>query len=164
MLDRIDRFVSLISRLGLIFGSLMLGAMMVLTVVDVFMRYVFAAPLPSVAEMTQIMLTMTIFVGFILVTRDGSHIVVSLFEPALTRIAPRLYRLLYAISNTLGTAFILYVLIFAMRDAAMFRTETEVLEVPLTWILGVLIFCCSVALLASATVFTKGSIGHGSAD
>ena len=123
-----DKVVDLFSRIGLIVGSVLLATMMVLTVVDVFMRYVFSAPLPSVAELTQIMLSMTVFAGFILVSRDGSHIVVSLFEPTLTRIAPRMYRLLYAVSNTVGTAFILWVLILTARDAFIFQ---EVMGGPL---------------------------------
>lgn len=160
----LERTINLVSRIGLIFGSILLAIMMVLTVVDVFMRYVFLWPLPSVAELSQIMLTMTVFAGFILVSRDGSHIVVSLFEPALTRMAPRLYPLLYALSNTIGAGFILYVLILTARDAYIFKSHTEALYIPLYWILVVLITACVFAVVASLRVFVKGSTGHGSAD
>ena len=159
-----DKVVDLFSRIGLIVGSVLLALMMVLTVVDVLMRYVFSAPLPSVAELTQIMLSMTVFAGFILVSRDGSHIVVSLFEPTLTRIAPRMYRLLYAISNTVGTAFILWVLILTARDAFIFQEVTEVLEIPFIWILSVLAVSTALALVTSLKVFAKGPVGHGPPD
>jgi len=160
----IDKVIDLLSRIGLICGSVLLAVMMVLTVVDVFMRYVFSAPLPSVAELTQIMLSMTVFAGFILVSRDGSHIVVSLFESTLTRLAPRTYRLLYAISNAVGTAFILWVLILAARDSFVFKDVTEVLEIPFIWILAVLAVSAAFALVTSISVFTKGPVGHGSTD
>jgi len=160
----LEKTISLVSRIGLIFGSVLLAIMMVLTVIDVFMRYVFASPLPSVAELTQIMLSMVVFVGFILVSRDGTHIVVSLFEPFFMRVAPRFYRLLYAVSNTLGTVFILWVLILTAKDAYIFRDHTEALEIPLTWLLAVLILSCVFATLGSFLVFSKGQQGHGSAE
>ena len=159
-----DKIVDLLSRIGLIVGSALLAMMMVLTVIDVFMRYVFSAPLPSAAEMTQILLSMTVFMGFILVSRDGSHIVVSLFEPALTRVAPRLYRLLYAITNTVGTAFILWVLILAAKDSFVFKDVTEVLEIPFIWIFLVLAFATACALITGLAVFKRGPVGHDSVE
>ena len=159
-----DKIVDLLSRIGLIVGSVLLAMMMVLTVIDVFMRYVFSAPLPSAAEMTQILLSMTVFMGFILVSRDGSHIVVSLFEPALTRVAPRLYRLLYAITNTVGTAFILWVLILAAKDSFVFKDVTEVLEIPFIWIFLVLAFSVTCALITGLAVFKRGPVGHDSVE
>ena len=159
-----DKIVDVLSRIGLIVGSVLLAMMMVLTVIDVFMRYVFSAPLPSAAEMTQILLSMTVFMGFILVSRDGSHIVVSLFEPALTRVAPRLYRLLYAITNTVGTAFILWVLILAAKDSFVFKDVTEVLEIPFIWIFLVLAFSVTCALITGIAVFKRGPVGHDSVE
>ena len=159
-----DKIVALLSRIGLLVGSTLLALMMVLTVVDVFMRYVFSAPLPSAAEMTQILLSITVFMGFILVSRDGSHIVVSLFEPALTRMAPRMYRLLYAITNTAGTAFILWVLILAAKDSFVFKDVTEVLEIPFIWIFLVLALATAGALITGLTVFKRGPASHDSLD
>ncbi len=156
--------INLFCRIGVIVGSILLATMMILTVVDVFMRYVLSAPLPSAAELTQILLSMTVFMGFILVGRDGSHIVVSLFEPALTRVAPRMYRLLYAISNTAGTAFILWVLILAAKDSYVFKDVTEVLEIPFIWIFLVLAIATAFALVAGISLFKRGPIGHDSLD
>ena len=157
-----DKITAVLSRFGLILGSAFLALMMVLTVIDVFMRYVFSSPLPSAAEMTQILLSMTVFMGFILVSRDGSHIVVSLFEPALTRVAPRMYRLLYAITNTIGTAFILWVLILAAKDSYVFKDVTEVLEIPFIWIFLILAFATACALITGITVFKRGPVNHDS--
>lgn len=159
-----DKLITLFSRIGLFLGSVLLALMILVTAVDVFMRYVFSAPLPSSAEMTQIMLSLTVFAGLILVSRDGCHIVVSLFEPALNRIAPGLYKTVYAVTTTAGTAFLLWVLIVAAQDSFLFEDVTEVMEIPYLWILAVLVVCTAFALAASFTVFTKGLRGHGSAD
>ena len=155
-----ERAVVLFSRIGLVVASVLLAAMVLVTVTDVFMRYVFSAPLASGAEITRILLTMTVFAGFILVSRDGSHIVVSIFEPVLTRVAPNLYRLLYAISNFLGSAFVLWVLVLTARDSWVFQETTEALDVPMIWILGVLVVLCALAVVTSTVVFRKGRIGQ----
>ncbi|PSL19731.1 TRAP transporter small permease [Shimia abyssi] len=159
-----DKIIDTLSKAGLIIGSILLAMMMLITVVDVFMRYVFSAPISGSAEMTQILLTLTVFAGFILVSRDGTHVVVSIFEPFIDRLSTRLYRLVYAISNTLGTAFLLWVLIVAVRDAFEYEDVTEGLEIPFGWIISVLIVFVAIALLAGFKVFTKGQIGHEPAD
>ena len=159
-----DKVVNWLCRIGLIVGSALLISMVLLTALDVFLRYFFSAPLPSGAEITQLMLSLTVFLGLILVNRDGSHIVVSLFEPMLNRVSPRLYTSVYAVTSSLGTAFLLWVMILAARDSYVFEDSTEGLEIPYVWILGILVACISFALIASLTVFAKGITGHGSAD
>lgn len=159
-----DKVVDFLSRIGLIVGSVFLALMMILTVADVFMRYVFSAPISGSAEVTQILLTLTVFAGFILVSRDGSHVVVSIFEPAINRLSPKLYPLIYAISNTLGTAFLLWVLIAAARDSLIYEDATEGLEIPFVWIISALIVFLAFSLVVGIRVFTKGLNGHGSAD
>ncbi len=159
-----DKVVGLISRVALIVGSVLLALMMLLTVVDVFMRYVFSAPVSGSAELTQILLTLTVFAGFILVSRDGSHIVVSIFEPIINQFSPKLYVLIYAISNTLGTGFLLWVLIVAARDSFIYEDATEGLEIPFVWIISALVVLVAFSLVAGIRVFTKGPTSHGSAD
>lgn len=160
----IDKAIDFFSRLGLIVGSVFLAAMMLITVADVFMRYVFSAPISGSAEITQILLTLTVFAGFILVSRDGSHVVVSIFEPFISRFSPKLYRLVYAVSNTVGTAFLLWVLIVSARDSFLFEDVTEGLEIPFAWIISALVVFVALSLLAGIRVFKGGQIGHDTAD
>lgn len=160
----LDRAIDLLSKIGLIIGSVFLAAMMLITVVDVFMRYVFSAPVSGSAEITQILLTLTVFAGFILVSRDGSHVVVSIFEPFINQISPRLYRFVYAVSNTLGTAFLLWVLIVAARESYVYEDVTEGLEIPFAWIISALVVFVAISLVAGIRVFNKGLTGHKSAD
>lgn len=159
-----DRIVALLSRIGLIVGSVFLALMMIITVLDVFMRYVFSAPISGSAEMTQILLTLTVFAGFILVSRDGTHIVVSIFEPFIARFSPRLFTLVYAVSNTVGTAFLLWVLIAAAREAYEYEDVTEGLELPFAWIISALVVFTVASLLAGFKVFKNGRNGHDSID
>lgn len=160
----IDKTIDFFSRMGLIAGSVFLAAMMLITVADVFMRYVFSAPISGSAEITQILLTLTVFTGFILVSRDGSHVVVSIFEPFISSISPKLYGLVYAVSNTIGTAFLLWVLIVSARDSFLFEDVTEGLEIPFAWIISALVVFVALSLLAGIRVFKGGQIGHDTAD
>lgn len=160
----IDKAIDFFSRMGLIAGSAFLAAMMFITVADVFMRYVFSAPISGSAEITQILLTLTVFAGFILVSRDGSHVVVSIFEPLISRLSPKLYRLVYAVSNTVGTAFLLWVLIVLARDSFLYEDVTEGLEIPFAWIISALVVFVGLSLLTGIRVFKGGQIGHEPVD
>lgn len=55
-------------------------AMMALTTVDVTARYVFSAPVPGGFEIMQFMMALVIFTALPLVTWNGGHIVVSIFD------------------------------------------------------------------------------------
>jgi len=59
-------------------------AMMTLTFVDVFFRYLFSAPIPGGFEIIQFLLAILIFTALPLVTSDEGHIVVSVFERFFT--------------------------------------------------------------------------------
>ena len=159
-----EKFVDIFSRAGLIVGSMLLAIMMLLTVADVFMRYVFSAPISGSAEITQILLTLVVFTGFILVSRDGSHIVVSIFEPTISKFAPGMYGFIYAFANTLGNAFLLWVLYVAAREAFEWEDVTEGLEISFGWIISALTVFATLAFVAGFRVFTKGIGGHESAE
>ena len=77
----IPRFLSKSLR-GLI--AVDVFAMMALIFVDVFLRYVFSAPIPGGAEIIQFMLAVMIFTALPLVTWAEGQIDVSLFEGYFT--------------------------------------------------------------------------------
>jgi len=77
-------------------GSALLGgacaltmlAMILLTVVDVIGRYLFASPLPGAGELTELMLVGVVFLGLPLVSLSDGHVTVDLLTerlPAWTR-------------------------------------------------------------------------------
>lgn len=158
-----DKLTDWIGRVALAIAAGFLATMTILTVIDVLLRYLFSAPLPSTGELTQFFLAITIFAGLVLISRDGGHIVVSLFEPQLTRIAPRFYKGLYAASNTFGTALILYILTLSTFEAWEYEETSIVTEFPMVWLIGFITVLTLLCLVVSFRVFLRGNLGHGAA-
>ena len=98
--------------LGAVAASV-LFAMMVVTVIDVTGRYVFAKPLPGGFELTQVLLAQLIFVGLPLVTARGGHVTITLtdrwFSPFAASIRDRAVNLVCAMV-TAGIAWRLWLL------------------------------------------------------
>jgi TRAP-type transport system small permease protein len=70
-------------------GGLMLLAMMGLTVCDVIGRYVFSAPIKGAAELTEILLAATIFLGLGAVSLREDHVTVDLLTERMpARVQP----------------------------------------------------------------------------
>jgi TRAP-type transport system small permease protein len=69
-----------------------LFGMMMLTVVDVAGRYLFAAPLRPAFELTEISLALLIFCGIPVVSLHGSHVVCDLVDPMLPPVGARVLR------------------------------------------------------------------------
>ena len=157
-----ERITDLIGRAALAIAAGFLSAMMILTVVDVCLRYVFSSPLPSTGELTQFFLAITIFAGLVLISRDGGHIIVSLLETQLERTAPWFYKGLYAVSNTLGAALICYILFLLALDAWEFEEISIVTEFPMVWLIGFLAVLSLLCLVVSFRVFLRGNRGHDS--
>ena len=88
--------------LGILVAMLLL-AMMFVTAIDVFGRYLFDSPLPGAFEITGIMLAMVIFIALPLVGLHEEHITVTLITERLT---PRV-RELHAVVISLVCAAIL---------------------------------------------------------
>lgn len=60
-----------------------LAAMMLITVVDVVMRYLFAAPIRGAFELTELGLLVLIFAGLPLVSRADEHVTMDFIDRAL---------------------------------------------------------------------------------
>lgn len=71
-------------------AALLVFGMMLVTVIDVAGRYLFAAPLPGAFEVTEITLAIVIFLGLPLVCFEDGHISVSLITERLRGVARRL--------------------------------------------------------------------------
>src|SRR5688572_22520035 len=65
-------------------AAVVLFAMMAVTAIDVFGRYLFNSPLQGGYEFTQLLMVSLIFAALPSVTRRGEHITVGLFEKAFT--------------------------------------------------------------------------------
>ncbi|MFC1846344.1 TRAP transporter small permease [Chloroflexota bacterium] len=73
-------FVNIVSRSLGILGMVVLVAMMLLTGVDVFLRYVFNSPILGSAEITELMMAALAFVTIVWCTAGKAHIKVDLLS------------------------------------------------------------------------------------
>jgi TRAP-type transport system small permease protein len=76
LLNLFERFLRLLAYAG---GVLLL-ALMVFTVADVFLRYVFNAPLKSVYEFTEFVMAAVVFLGIAYTGWVGGHIAVDMLS------------------------------------------------------------------------------------
>lgn len=134
----VERVARIFASISLFIGAFSMAVMAVLTVADVFMRYVFKSPLPGTGEHTQLLLAVIVFSGLVLVTREGTHIVVSLCESLLNRAVPGLYSGLYLLANVIGLLLILYTLFEATRDMYEYEEASLVMDYPLVY-LGIIL-------------------------
>ncbi|HYW75626.1 MAG TPA: TRAP transporter small permease subunit [Gammaproteobacteria bacterium] len=133
MLARLTRIVYAIV---LSISAVALGAMMLLIVADVSLRYLFNMPIYGSVELTRYMLAVVVFGGLSLVTLDRGHIEVTLFEPVLLRHVPRSYRFVTEAANLAGMVFVTCVMV---RDAfflAQAGQRSLMLNLPVDWVWG----------------------------
>jgi TRAP-type C4-dicarboxylate transport system permease small subunit len=76
LLNLFERFLRLLAYLG---GAFIL-VLMAFTVVDVFLRYFFNAPLKSVYEFTEFVMAAAVFLGIAYTGWVGGHIAVDMFS------------------------------------------------------------------------------------
>lgn len=96
-----DRFLRLLA----FFSGILILLLMLFTVIDVFLRYVFNAPFKSVYEFTEFVMAAIVFLGLAYTGWVGGHIAVDLFAKWLDR--PGLRFLTAAISFVGAALFIL---------------------------------------------------------
>ncbi len=155
-----ENIPKLIANASLWLGGICMALMAVMPVADIFMRYVFLSPLPGTSEHTQLLMAVIVFAGLVLVTREGTHIVVSLFEGPLDRIAPGLFRWVYVLSNIVGLAFITYAMVLLTRDMYEFEEETLVMSYPLVYLGGFVVLLLALCMLQLPHLTKSGPSGH----
>lgn len=81
-------------------AAALLFSMMVLTFVDVVLRYVFNAPIRGSFEVSEAMMAVLIFAGLPMVSRKGEHIAID----TVVRLAPPFLRRVSALAVQMGCA------------------------------------------------------------
>lgn len=120
-----------------------LFVMMMLTIVDVLLRYVFSSPLPGAYELTELCLAMLIYAGLPLVSLRSLHVSTDFFESLLS---DRMRRALQALINLTcgGTLVAVARVIWDKADTIRRAGDvTQVLSIslwPFVYIMAVLIF------------------------
>jgi TRAP-type C4-dicarboxylate transport system permease small subunit len=154
----------IVANMSLWLGGICMAVMAIMTVADVFMRYVFLSPLPGTSEHTQLLMALIVFSGLVLVTREGTHIVVSLFETTINRLVPKLYDRIYFVANVFGLGLIIYAMIMATRDMYEFEEETLVMEYPLVYLGGIVVLLLVLAFAQLKHLAKHGPSGHEQLD
>jgi len=117
-------------------SSIVLMVMMLLTFVDVVGRYLLNKPVFGAAELVSTLLAFTIFTGLGLVNARDQHIGVDLFEPMIRQSLPRFHSVLTRGSSLLAMALLVFVLVEQAVEAHTVSSTTVVLEIPLSWVAG----------------------------
>jgi TRAP-type C4-dicarboxylate transport system permease small subunit len=121
------KIIHFLSRLFGYVSAVMLGLMMLLTVVDVFMRYVLNAPITGATEISELMMVILVFPALAWIAIERSHIRVDL----LVVTWPRKMQLIFEIV-TLLLALAMFVIVTwrSFLESMEVREATSLLEVP----------------------------------
>lgn len=123
-----------IYRMGQFIGAVSAGAIALLTVADVVMRYFFNNAIFGAAEITNALLALLVGAGLIVVAGLRIHICVDLFDAPLRRLSPYGYRRWIFIWEVLGTAALAALLVRHAWHTIGFGELTSVLEIPIGWV------------------------------
>tara|TARA_B110000438_G_C15713147_1_gene606266 strand:+ start:60 stop:554 length:495 start_codon:yes stop_codon:yes gene_type:complete len=109
---------------------LSLTILVLITVIDVFGRYLLGSPLPGTTEITEIILGLLIYIGLPYICRNEEHVSVSLFSNYLNKSFLKVQKVLVNL-----TVFILLCIIAAQLyrhgiDLYSYNEITTYLEIP----------------------------------
>jgi TRAP-type C4-dicarboxylate transport system permease small subunit len=123
--------------------------LMLLTVVDVFLRYFFNAPITGTTEISRLLMVIIVFPALGWAAIDRAHVRVDL---VVSRIPPRVQAILGSI--TFLFALVTYGIITwqSILEAAVVNRQTSLLHLPFTpfyWVMsgGFVVFCLAIAAL-----------------
>jgi len=136
-------------------ATISLASMMILTFLDVNLRYWLGEPILGSNEMTEFLLGTVVMSGLVIVSGERSHIAVTLFEPFLKRKIPAIYKWLGILVNLIGILAVTYLIIHYTFFMHSQGNETEIREWQWWW-LGTLLstFCFFAILMAIRSIWS----------
>ena len=145
----------------------MLLALLVMTVADVFMRYVFNSPIRGSYELTQIMIPFLVYLACAHAHDSGDHVVVDIIYEKLPFIAKWVISM---ISHLLYLALMcilswrLFELSAGVRSTGAFTSQLEIPTWPIMFFGGVAIlgYVASVLFELGAIIFKREVLGDES--
>ncbi|WP_150522510.1 TRAP transporter small permease [Roseibium sediminis] len=147
-------------------AAVLLFAMMLLTFVDVWGRYIFNSPLPGAFEITELMMAALIFAGLPLVTAAGEHVSVDLLDFSLPKMLRQVRDSLIHLLCAIMLGFLSYRLWIKAAEQAGYGDQTAVLLIPIapvTYFMSLSTAVSGVALIYLAVSALKGRTTHSSA-
>ena len=128
-------------------ATISLASMMILTFLDVNLRYWLGEPILGSNEMTEFLLGTVVMSGLVIVSGERSHIAVTLFEPFLKRKIPAIYKWLGILVNLIGILAVTYLIIHYTFFMHSQGNETEIREWQWWWLGTLLSTLCFFAIL-----------------
>ena len=128
-------------------ATITLATMMILTFLDVNLRYWLGEPILGSNEMTEFLLGIVVMSGLVIVSGERSHIAVTLFEPFLQRKIPVIYKWLGILVNLIGIVAVTYLIIHYTLFMKTQGNETEIREWQWWWLGTLLSTLCFFAIL-----------------
>jgi TRAP-type C4-dicarboxylate transport system permease small subunit len=154
------KIIQSVSRLLGYVATVMLGLMTLLTVVDVFMRYVLNAPITGATEVSELMMVILVFPALAWIAIDRSHIRVDLLVvkwPRRVQLMVEIVTLLLALGTYAIITWQSFLESMEVREAT---SLLEVPEAPFHWImtLGFAVLCLAILslLVENVAAITKG--------
>jgi len=154
------KIIRSLSRLLGYVATVMLGCMMTLTVADVFMRYVFNAPITGATEVSELMMVIVVFPALAWIAVDRSHIRVDMLVvkwPRRVQLIVEIITLLLALATF---AIVTWQSFLESMEVRMATSLLEVPESPFHWImtLGFAVLCLAIVSLVveNVTAVIKG--------
>lgn len=130
-------------------AGLCMASMMAVTIVDAIGRYVFDAPFPGAIEYVSYLLGLLVFAGYVLVTRDRTHIVVGMIAELL----PRGYQRIEAIVSTAvtfaGCCLVVWLTIDQARRYGRSGIAGETSHIPVGALVWVFVIFAIIAAIAA---------------
>lgn len=143
-----------------VLASLLLLAIMLITVVDVVFRYLLESPLAASFELTEVLLAMMIFASIAIAMARDDHIEVTLLDSVLARVPRfrRVTRIVFRLAIAVAFAFLGF-WVFELGQGK--RVEfTPVMHLPLAPVAWAIAAALAVAaVLAVLSVVVERPIG-----
>ena len=144
--------MNLIRVVSRVLGYMATGFMivlMLLTVVDVFLRYFFNAPIHGATEISRLLMIIIVFPALGWAAIDRKHIRVDLI---VSRIPSRMQAIIGSITFFIGLVTYVIITWQSFLEAAVVKRQTSLLHIsftPFYWIMsvGFAIFCLVIAAL-----------------
>ena len=134
-------------------GAVVLFSMMMITFVDVVMRYIFNAPMRGAFEVTELMMVVLIYAGLPIVSRHDQHVTTDLIDRFLT---PRVKRVFAVVIHLICAAFlfgITWIIWVKAGKTAQFGDTTAALQIrlaPYVYLMCALILATAIIHLIKA--------------
>ena len=143
------KIIALLSRLAGYLATLALGLMMLLTVVDVFLRYFFNAPITGATEITEFMMVVVVFPAFAWCAINRRHVMVALL---VSYFPPRVQNIIDTITLLMSLGIFAIFTWQSFLESLEVGTRSALLDLPYApfyWVLtlGFALFCLAIAAL-----------------